>query len=243
MSLSLVSYNIHRCYGGDGLHRPERVRQVLRDVNAQVIALQEVELLHDAPQLLDYLCDGTDLTAVRGLTLTRDAGDYGNALLTSLPVESVHRIDLSFRKREPRGALQVTLRYDDFRLCVVATHLGLRAGERRAQLRRLLHALQTAAASSRAPDATVLMGDLNEWLWWARSRRWLRKVFTESRTPATFPARWPLLSLDVIVARPAGVLRDVRVINNPLARIASDHLPLVATLDVAANRHTQSPPA
>lgn len=243
MSLGLASYNIHRCYGGDGLHRPERIRQVLRDLNAHVIALQEVELLRDAPELLDFLCEGTDLTAVRGLTLTRDAGDYGNALLTSLPVESVRRIDLSFRKREPRGALQVTMRHDDYRVCVVATHLGLRASERRTQLRQLLHAEQMGDASSRPPDATVLMGDLNEWLWWARPRRWLRKVFTETRAPATFPARFPLFSLDRIVARPAGVLRDVRVVDTPLAKSASDHLPLVATLDVAAVRNTQTPPA
>ena len=243
MSLSLASYNIHRCYGGDGLHRPERIRQVIHDLNAQVIALQEVELLREAPELLDFLCEGTDLIVVRGLTLTRDSGDYGNALLTSLPIESVHRIDLSFRKREPRGALQVTMRHDDYRLCVVATHLGLRASERRAQLRHLLHAVQTGDASSGQPDATVLMGDLNEWLWWARPRRWLREVFTETRASATFPARWPLFSLDRIVARPAGVLRDVRVVDNALTKIASDHLPLVATLDVAVVRNTQTLPA
>lgn len=243
MSLSLVSYNIHRCYGGDGLHRPERIRQVLRDLNAQVVALQEVELLHDAPGLLDFLCESTNFSAIEGLTLTRDAGNYGNALLTSLPVESVRRIDLSFPTREPRGALQVTLRHNDCRLCVVATHLGLRAEERRAQLRRLLHAVQTGDTSPRQPDATVLMGDLNEWLWWSRSRRGLRKLFGETHAPATFPARWPLFSLDRILALPAGALRDVRVVDNPLARIASDHLPLIATLDVAAYRNRQLPPA
>ena len=85
MSLSLASYNIHRCYGGDGLHRPERIRQVIHDLNAQVIALQEVELLREAPELLDFLCEGTDLIVVRGLTLTRDSGDYGNEVSNALP--------------------------------------------------------------------------------------------------------------------------------------------------------------
>lgn len=242
MSLGLASYNIHRCYGGDGLHRPDRIRHVLRDLNAHVVALQEVELLRDAPGLLDYLCESTGWFAVEGLTLTRDAGDYGNALLTSLPVESVRRIDLSFRQREPRGALQVTLKHDNYRFCVVATHLGLRAGERRAQLRALLQAIQTDDGSPRQPDATVLMGDLNEWLWWARPRRWLSNTFTETGTPATYPARWPLFSLDRILARPAGVLRDVTAVKNPLTRIASDHLPVIATLDFAGDPQAQKPP-
>lgn len=234
MSLVLASYNIHRCYGHDGRYDPERIRRVLHGLDAQIIALQEVELLRDTPQLLDFFCENTMWKAIPGHTLSRDSGDYGNALLTSLPVHSVQRIDLSQQGREPRGALHVTLEHDDARMAVMATHLGLRPSERRAQVRRLLEVAQGIGTSPAETDATVLMGDLNEWFLWGRPRRWLRGYFKDSNAPASYPARYPFLSLDRILVRPGSLLRSVRVINNKLTRSASDHLPLVATLDMDA---------
>ncbi len=107
MNIAFASYNIHRCYGRDGHYDPARIRQVLRQLGCQVIALQEVELLHDAPGLLDFFCEDSSWRSIPGLTLTRATGKYGNALLTSLPVLSVRRIDLSQPGYERRGALQV----------------------------------------------------------------------------------------------------------------------------------------
>jgi len=229
--ISLASYNIHRCYGNDGRYDPARIRQVLRQLGPQVVALQEVELLRDSPGLLDFLCEDSCWRSIPGLTLTRKTGQYGNALLTSLPVLSVTPIDLSQPGYEPRGALHVVLGDNGIRLNVLATHLGLRARERIVQVKRLIDALTQMDTPPNNADATVLMGDLNDWLPWARALRLLRLCFEFQRAPASYPAGFPLFSLDRILVKPTGLLRDVGVINNDLTRIASDHLPVIGTLD------------
>ena len=230
MSLVVASYNIHRCYGRDGRYAPSRIREVLRGLNAQVVALQEVELLHDAPDLLDFFCEGTSWKVFHGPTLMRDTGHYGNALLTSLPVESVDRIDLSITGREPRGALHVRLKHKYFLLEVIATHLGLRPVERRSQIRQLLGVLQNSEDSQSDTTVKVLMGDLNEWFLWGRPLRWLRGHFKGPPAVASYPACCPMFALDRIWIEPYEKLADVRVLNNKLTRAASDHLPLIAQL-------------
>lgn len=231
MNLILASYNIHRCYGRDGRYAPSRIRQVLHDLNAQVVALQEVELLHDAPDLLNFFCENTPWKIIHGPTLRRDTGHYGNALLTSLPVESVDRIDLSQPGREPRGALHVRLKHEDSLLEIIATHLGLRPGERRTQVQQLLGILQNSEDSRIDSDVRVLMGDLNEWFLWGRPLRWLRAHFQNSPAVASYPACCPLFALDRIWIKPYKMLADVTVLNNKLTRAASDHLPLIARLE------------
>ncbi len=159
----------------------------------------------------------------------RDDGHYGNAVLTRLPLRDVGRIDLSVPGSEPRGALDLRIDAGDAAPRIVATHLGLRPGERRTQMRRLL-----ALIGDRSALPLVLMGDLNEWFLWGRPLRWLRRHFGRSPQPATFPACCPVFALDRIWVEPRGRLREVRVHASPLARRASDHLPLRAELDGAA---------
>lgn len=226
VGLRLASYNIHRCYGLDGQYSPSRIRQVLRMLGAEVIALQEVELLHKAPDLLDFLCHDSPWQAVKGMTLTRGTGHYGNALLSALPIRSVKRIDLSVSGREPRGALYALLENQGCNLAVVATHLGLRPAERRMQIHLLLQFLQRR----RCPPPTVLMGDLNEWFLWGRPLRWLRSFFGQAPAPGTFPTRKPFFALDRIWMHPPERLQKITTLNTPLTRVASDHLPLVAQI-------------
>jgi endonuclease/exonuclease/phosphatase family metal-dependent hydrolase len=78
----------------------------------------------------------------------------------------------------------------------------------------------------------VLAGDLNEWFLWGRPLRWLHAHFEETPAPATFPARLPLLALDRVWTSPRSMLRRLAVHRSPLARRASDHLPLVADLEL-----------
>jgi endonuclease/exonuclease/phosphatase family metal-dependent hydrolase len=80
----------------------------------------------------------------------------------------------------------------------------------------------------------VLMGDINEWFVWGRPPRWLVSHFQRAPAPATFPSRRPIVALDRIWIRPRRRLLEVRAHESPLARIASDHLPLVARIGPAA---------
>ncbi len=145
-------------------------------------------------------------------------------------MQSVAHLDLAVGAYEPRGALDVCIDVGvSSPVRVLATHLGLRPGERREQVRRLL-----AAVERESPHPTLLMGDLNEWYLWGRPLRWLRAHFRElPPAPPTFPARRPVFALDRIWARPAGALRRLARHATPLARVASDHLPLIADVIVS----------
>ena len=111
------------------------------------------------------------------------------------------------------------------RLRVVVTHLGLRAGERRQQVERLLRAVGDDAV-----DAPSCSGDINEWWLWGRPLRWLHRRFGASPAPRTFPTRLPVLALDRVWVHPRKVLVSLTAVDTPAARRASDHLPVVATL-------------
>ena len=159
-----------------------------------------------------------------------DDGDYGNALLTRYRPLAVRHIDLSVRGCEPRGAIDAQLECNaiesgTFALRVIATHLGLRPGERRWQVKRLLTAL------AEAPEQpTILLGDVNEWFLWGRPLRWLHAYFERTPHVSTFPSRMPFLALDRIWTSPRAHLVAVTSHRTALSRLASDHLPLLARM-------------
>jgi len=229
-SMTLASYNIHRCIGSDGRYDPSRVRDVLRELDADVIALQEVEVFRNDPGILDFLCADSAWRPVHGITLSRASGDYGNAVLCRLPIETVRRQDLSFRQREPRGALHVRCGLAGTAVHVVATHFGLRPVERRTQAQALAGELDAIENAGDAPSVTVLMGDFNEWFLWGLALRRLGGRFLAAPAPRTFPARWPLFALDRIWVTPGVRAFALEAVRTPLTRAASDHLPLRARL-------------
>lgn len=232
MSIVLASYNTHRCIGGDGRFDPGRTVGVLKELRADVIALQEVEAnLENEDNLLTHLAREAGLQAVAGPTLFRRSGHYGNALLLRGRVLEVGRIDLSVPGSEPRGALDVVVGLDGVTIQVVATHLGLKPKERRLQIRRLLDQFRLQAT-----DYQVLMGDLNAWFLWGRPLRWLHTLFEEAPAPATFPSRHPIFALDRIWVKPRYRLSNLTVHNSALARSASDHLPVTAVVQFDAPR-------
>ena len=230
-TLRLASYNIHIGVGRDGRFHPERLAAVVRELDADVIALQEVQLGAGTYDMLAHLEQATGYARLAGPTLRHPTdGDFGNALLSRLPIVAHRCLDISVPGREPRGALDATIDCGgEVGLRVLATHLGLRPVERRDQVRRLL--VEVSADTHRGP--TVLLGDLNEWFLWGRPLRWLHAHFGRPPALATFPSGCPVLALDRAWVKPRRCLRHLVVHRSPLARLASDHLPVVATLDLA----------
>ncbi|QBQ56637.1 endonuclease [Nitrosococcus wardiae] len=225
--MRLATYNISSCIGADRRFNPARTASVLRSLDADVIALQEVEHQSvNGQDLLDYLAGETGLVAIPGPIFLRKTFHYGNALLTRAKLLQVQRYDLSASWREPRGAIDVDLKWRGQKIRVVATHLGLTIRERKLQIQQLLSLGLT-------PDEgrTVLMGDFNEWWPWSRALRWLCSAFGQFPAPASFPARYPLLALDRIWLHGHRRLLALEVEASSLTRVASDHLPVKAVVE------------
>jgi endonuclease/exonuclease/phosphatase family metal-dependent hydrolase len=228
MPLRLATWNVHGCVGGDGRFDPARVLAVLRSLDADVIALQELRWeAREALHLLDHFGHALGYAAIAGPTMLRGDGHYGNALLHRLPLLDMQRVDLSIDRHEPRGAIDALLRAPSAPIRVMSTHLGLRPRERRRQMRRLLRILD-----GDGDRLTVLMGDLNEWFLWGRPLRWLHSWFGYTPSPRTFPSRLPLFALDRIWVHPRSRLVRIAALSGGCAAAASDHLPVVA--DVVA---------
>lgn len=225
-----ASYNVHRCVGLDGSQEPDRVARVLRELRADIVGLQEVDSRSDPSgqvRQLEQLAAASGYHSIAGPTILRQDGHYGNALLTGGRAREIRRLDLSHPGREPRGAIDVDLDIDGVIVRVIVTHLGLRPGERRFQVKRLLDVL-----SLEGGNLTVVMGDINEWLPGSRPLRWLHGRLGRAPAMRTFPSFLPLLALDRIWVWPRKALQAIEVHGTPAARIASDHLPIKASIDV-----------
>jgi endonuclease/exonuclease/phosphatase family metal-dependent hydrolase len=226
-SLRLVSYNIHGGVGRDRRFNERRILDVLREVDADVVALQEVENSRHGLDMLKWLASELGCHHVAGATRVADDMHYGNGLLARCPIQASTLHDLSWRGREPRGAIAADVQCGGQRLHVVATHLGLRPAERREQVTRLINLFR-----QRPNEPAVLLGDLNEWFLWGRPLRRLHRFFERTPCPPTFPARLPFLSLDRVWTHPRSLLKSLKTHRSATACVASDHLPLVATLEL-----------
>jgi endonuclease/exonuclease/phosphatase family metal-dependent hydrolase len=227
--LSVGSYNVHRCVGLDGRCSPERIADVVAEMEVDVLALQEVDsgyFVRNGRDQFAYLAEAAGMEAVAGPTLRSEIGHYGNALLTRRRASATRRADLSVAGKEPRGAIDVDLEVEGHSIQVVVTHLGLRRFER---VKRVDQILRTVIG---APEGRLIIvaGDFNEWRPGDQSLRPLHARFGRSRL-RTFPSRRPLFALDRILVEPRSALLEATVHDTPLARIASDHLPVKAVVE------------
>lgn len=223
-NISVVSYNVHRCFGADRKYDPSRTAHVLAKIDADIVGLQEVDvrLDYEGKSQLEYLGNRLGLTVAAGPR--RNHARFGNALLTRLPISTVRQFDLGGLSEERRTAIEAEVRIGEISFSVLVVHLGLERGERRVQARRLLDGL------SGADLPVIVMGDVNEW-WPNGALSSLNRRFGPALAPRTFPSRFPILRLDRIWVWPSAGLQRYSVFASPTARIASDHLPVRAEVD------------
>lgn len=224
-ALRIATYNVHDCVGRDRRYDPGRIGAVLRQLDADLVALQEVTV--DARgELIGELAQDTGMQAVDGTLFARGAGRYGNLVFSRLPIRDTRLHDLSVPGREPRGAITLSVATDAGQLAICATHLGLRRAERGFQLARLATLLKT----DRTPS--VLLGDFNVWHYPRELAPITSAGFAHQRV-YSFPTwPYPMFALDRIFARAPLRISACRRHNSRLARIASDHFPLLAELEL-----------
>lgn len=238
----VASYNIHKCVGVDGRFAPGRIMAVLREIDADLVALQEVDQrFGDRAGLLDLHAVEREcgLRPVDVSGTRASHGWRGNlVLIRNGGVESVNQLALP--GAEPRGALVVDLSLAGRKLRVIAAHLGLLRRSRASQIRALL-------AAADAPDGrpVLLMGDLNEWRLGPRSslQALAPRFGPMNSSVASFPSRFPVWSLDRILTAPESLVARITVHDTALAHVASDHLPLKAQLHFSAEVAAEAPPA
>ena len=232
MQLTFASYNIHKGVGLDGHRDADRIVRVLREVDADVIALQECDFRFGEREsvLPKAMLDETPWRAASVNKRARSLGWHGNALLVRRDIEIAHAEALDLPTLEPRGAVRADLVVEGKRVRVLGMHLDLSGLLRRDQIRAVLR--HCAGCESACP--TVLLGDFNQW---GRSSGALREFAGGWQVPAignSFPSRRPIAPLDRVVHSPEWSCTQTAVHHSALAVAASDHLPIRATLELPA---------
>lgn len=224
-----ASYNIRKAICADRRRRPDRILEVLAEIDADVVALQECDRRFGArasaiPSTM--LAEHSDYKAVPFDIRHGSMGWHGNAVLVKKDVEILRFQPLVLPALEPRGAVVADVAVRGMPIRIVGMHLDLSGLWRRKQVRDLL--AQVEAMPERLP--TVMMGDLNEW----RESQGCLHDFAERHrvlpTGPSFHAKRPLARLDRIIVSEDMEVGEVGVHHSAKARIGSDHLPVWARI-------------
>ena len=232
--LRIATYNIHRCRGMDRRVVPERIVGVLRDLNADVIALQEVigagpAGAGHAEEIGAGLGMGWVMTSVRTLRQHQ----FGNVVLSRYPIVHHSQYDLSWRTCEPRACQRVDVDLGGQTLHLYNVHLGTAVLERRYQAGRLASFVH----DRRVVGPKVILGDFNEWMRGLATKT-LSSLFESVdvkryiKRRRTYPGLFPVVHLDHVYYEGRVDVLGVEMPRTRKTLIASDHLPLVAELRV-----------
>jgi endonuclease/exonuclease/phosphatase family metal-dependent hydrolase len=236
VDLRVATYNIHRCRGMDRRVMPARIAEVLRGIDADVIAMQEV--VGSGPSGEDHaeeigaaLGMGWVMASVRRLRQHH----FGNVVMSRFPIVHHSQYDLSWRTCEPRACQRADLELGSGRsLHIYNVHLGTAVLERRYQAIRLASYVH----DRRVDGPKVILGDFNEWMRGLATHT-LSSLFesvdlrAHLRRRRTYPGIFPVLHLDHIYYEGLVEVRSVELPRTRKALMASDHLPLVANLRVS----------
>ncbi|MFC1652555.1 endonuclease/exonuclease/phosphatase family protein [Planctomycetota bacterium] len=242
-TLRIVTYNVHSCIGMDGKLDAERIARVIARARPDVVALQELDVgrtrshgMDQAQRIAQYL----EMTFHFHPAVHLEDERYGDAILSRLPHRLVKTSPLPGLTGkphiEPRGALWVAVDLHGREIQIINTHLGLNRRERRVQVEALLSSEWLAHAQCHEP--VILCGDFNALPASSACRRLsvrLKDVQVEARNhrpQSTFSGRVPAMRIDHIFISPGLEVTGIQVPRSELARLASDHLPLVATVRI-----------
>jgi endonuclease/exonuclease/phosphatase family metal-dependent hydrolase len=227
--IAVATYNVHRWTGRNGRSAPDPARAgfVISELRADVIALQEVLRPLKGEDPLEAIADGLGLHVAFASTRVHKRGELGNAILSRWPMAGVSVLDLSFSRMERRLAMAAQFRFEGGLLGVVATHLGLGDRTRQRQVRSLLDHPQFHDGPS------ILLGDMNAWRRCKATRTLDRELHHNLDWPPSFPSTRPVLALDRVYSRGARILQ-IGTHQSLAARTASDHLPVLAHVELPA---------
>jgi len=225
--MRIATWNLHEAVGVDSRCVPGRVARVLAELDADVVALQEFSPRRGTfDELAQQLEHAAKARLVLMPTFLKRGRVFGNALLCRLPIVSFEAHDLGIERREPRNLIDARIDWDGRPLRVLATHLGLRRDERMRQVEKI------GALFGEDDVPALLLGDFNEWRLQGALAP-LERHLTRVPGPPTFPSPYPIARLDRVFASRGLRISRVHAHRSRSARIASDHLPLVAVLERA----------
>jgi endonuclease/exonuclease/phosphatase family metal-dependent hydrolase len=224
-SIRVMTWNIHGGVGTDRQFALGRIIEVIARHDPDVVALQEVDSRRrkaDERSPFELLREAVGEHGVEAKSIITADGDYGQMVVSRWPLAGTTVHDLTHEGREPRRAIEteVCAAAGNFRL--VAAHFGLSLAERRTQARRLVE------IARRHPMMTVMLGDFNDWFWPGSLRHAFKQELPARTRHATFPSRCPIFRLDRIFCWPGDT--KMRSFVDHQARIASDHLPVIADI-------------
>jgi endonuclease/exonuclease/phosphatase family metal-dependent hydrolase len=235
-TLRVVTYNVHRCKGLDGRVRPDRVAKVLKEIDADIVALQEVVCIPGGEPESDqahFIAREIGADFLFGENRKLWGGAYGNVVLSKLPMKTVKNHDLSVRGRERRGCLHIDVEVGGRMVHVFNVHLGTAFMERRKQGRQL--AGLDILLNNELKGPRLLLGDFNEWapgLTTKLLRAHMQSVDIKKHLQRrrTYPGVLPMFHLDHIYHDESMEVVGLTLHRTRTALVASDHLPLVAEL-------------
>jgi len=230
VELKFASYNVHKAVGLDRRRDPGRILDVIAEIGADVVAIQEADRrfgrrIATLPRRM--LAErGWQVAPVA--VLPDSIGWHGNALLVREGIAVIEAEPLALPTLEPRGAVRVDLAHEGRHFRVIGMHLDLSGLRRRQQLETIFAHLRDHEREL----PTIAMGDLNEWLLQGGCFRAVPSGWSAVVPGASFPTRQPVARLDRFLHSPHWAVREAGVHLSPLAGRASDHLPvrLIASL-------------
>lgn len=240
----LLTYNVHRCVGVDRRLDVARIAAVIAELEPDIVCLQELDVGRARTGGVDQahaIAERLDMSFQFHPAVRVEKELYGDAILTRLPEQLVRASALPtlprMRGLEPRGALWSLITVDGIEVNVINTHLGLIPREQRLQAAALIG--REWASSPDLTGPVILTGDFNATSITRPYQILARKLDDAQRrlglrpTLKTFPSGFPAIRIDHCFVSPEVRVTGARIGASPLARMASDHLPLVIDFEVS----------